>query len=401
MMIAQFAGSVVLFLFLVFWPGRTLACAKSLALWSSGLLLSGFGTFFLGQRGEIPDLLSIVAANFLVTLGIGLCCGGFAMFLGQRSRIWFFAMLAFVWLVLCAYPGFYESFIARMNYAQGALILSFSWVAWLAFKRNRENLYSAKLLGVTALIEVAAFVWCTVHQNLLNLPSFEASFPKSFMTVYLVTVLFCICMFALLPAAMVIERTLQGFRAKAFQDELTHLANRRAFLRDSEEWLWDSQEEKGKFYSVVLFSLDKLEDVNKKFSHAMGDALLQLFGRLLKDGVPGKAIPGRIGNAEFAVFLPEADQELAHLTAQRICRRFGVECKQASQGKLAGTASVGLVTTSSETLLDRAMEAAERGLQKAQKKGAAQIVAVNLSSNGREIRDAKLIGFSSLRKKAA
>eukprot|EP00903_Cladosiphon_okamuranus_P001520 g1518.t1 len=221
------------------------------------------------------------------------------------------------------------------------------------------------------------------------------------MTVYLVTVLFCIGMFALLPAAMVIERTLQGFRAKALQDELTHLANRRGFLRGAEDWLWESQEKEGKFYSVILFSLDNLEDVNEKFSQAMGDALLQLFGRILKDGVTGKATSGRIGNAEFAVFLPEADQEFAHLTAQRICRRFGVECEQASKGKLTGTASVGLITTSSETLLDRAMEAAERGLQKARKKGTAQIIAMNLSSNGRQIKDANLKSFSSLRKKAA
>ena len=137
--IAQFAGSVVVFLFLVFWPGRTIACARSLALWSTGLFLSGFGTLLIALRGEIPDLLSIVAANYLVTLGAGLCCSGFAVFLGLRSHIWFFALLAFGWLVLCVYPDFYNSLVARVNYAQGALILSFLWLSWMAFRRNREK----------------------------------------------------------------------------------------------------------------------------------------------------------------------------------------------------------------------------------------------------------------------
>ena len=103
-MVAEFVGSAILFLFYLFWPGRSGACARSLALWSAGMLLAGFGTVLLAMRGGIPDVLSIVAANFLVILGTGMRRSGFAVFLGRRSHVWVFAALALSWLVFCTFP---------------------------------------------------------------------------------------------------------------------------------------------------------------------------------------------------------------------------------------------------------------------------------------------------------
>jgi diguanylate cyclase (GGDEF)-like protein len=147
--------------------------------------------------------------------------------------------------------------------------------------------------------------------------------------------------------------------------------------------------------------MDQFKSVNERFGQAMGDALLQLFARILKDTLVENAISGRVGGAGFAVFLPEGNKELAHLTAQRICRRFGLECQEASGGRLMVTASVGLVSASVSTPLERAMEAAEGGLHRAKKQGRAQIVTMDLAPNGRLIKDAKRTGFSVLRKKAA
>jgi len=399
-MVAEFAGSAILFLFYLFWPARTGACARSLALWSLGMFLAGFGTVLLAMRGTIPDLFSIVAANFLVILGTGMRRSGFAVFLGERSHVWVFAVLALSWLVFCSFPSFYDSFLSRVNYVQSVLILSGLWVVWMAFWQNREKLYSARMLGLTTLVETAGFLWFTAHQNLLQFPSFLSVFPEGFMKVYLLTILFAIIMTIVLPASMVIERTLLGFKEKAHQDDLTGLSNRRAFLHKAEDWIGTHGAPDDR-YSVILFDMDDFKTVNDRFSQAMGDALLQLFARILKDTLGETAVPGRISSTQFAVFQPESSKEMALLAAQRICRRFGVECQEASRGKLMVTASVGLVTANSGTRLERSVEAAERGLQKAKKQGCAQIVAMELAPNGRLIKDVKRAGFSALRKKAA
>ena len=399
-MIAEFAGSVILFLFYMFWPGRSVACSRSLALWSAGMFLAACGTVLLAFRGTIPDLFSIVAANFLVILGTGLRRSGFAVFLGRSGHVWVFATIAFAWLVLCQFPEFQDNFLTRVNYVQSVLILSGLWVVWMAFFENREKLYSARMLGMTTLVETAGFMWFTFHQNILLFPSFQSTFTEGFMSTYLITVLFSIIMTIVLPASMVIERSLHGFREQALQDDLTALPNRRAFLNDAEDWIASNSSPKG-IYSLILFDMDQFKSVNERFGQAMGDALLQLFARILKDTLVENASSGRVGGAGFAVFLPEGNKELAHLTAQRICRRFGLECQEASGGRLMVTASVGLVSASVSTPLERAMEAAEGGLHRAKKQGRAQIVTMDLAPNGRLIKDAKRTGFSVLRKKAA
>jgi|GEM_PF-1432769 len=399
-MIAEFAGCLILLLFLLFWKSRSPACTRSLVLWSSGMFLAGGGTLLIAMRGVIPDGFSIIAANTLIIMGTGLRRSGFAAFLGLRPFVKVTFAVAVLWLALCFYPPFRDDLLARVNFVQTYLILTCLSVVWMAFREQKNVLYTARLLGLTTLIECAGYMWFTVNQNVLDYADFTAAFHENFMTIYLVTVLFSMIMTILLPACMVVERSLQGFKEQAYQDSLTGLPNRRAFLNDAESWLEGRKHADGTF-SLIMFDLDNFKSVNDRFSHAMGDAVLQLFGRVLKDMLGNSAIPGRIGGEEFAVFLPGCGKEMALLTTQRICRRFSVECQEASQGKLIVTTSVGLVAADGKVGLERVMEAADRGLYKAKRQGRAQIVTMDLAPNGRLRKSIADTGFSSLRRKAA
>lgn len=399
-MIAEFAGSVILLLFYLFLPTRNADSRRSLAMWSLGMFLAACGTVLIAMRGTIPDALSIIAANFLIILGTGMRRSGFAVFLGLRGHVWLFAVMATAWLVLCTFPAFMDSFLMRLNYVQGILIISGLWVVGMAVFENREKLYSVRLLAGVTLLECAGFMWFTLNQNILLFPTFLSTFTEDFTVIYLVTLLFSMIMTIVLPASMVIERSLQRFREKASQDDLTGLANRRALFDASEDWL----KENGtgdKPYSLLFFEMDDFKTVNEKYSTAMGDALLQLFARILKDTLAEAALAGRLSGTKFAVFLPDADKELAHLSAQRLCRRFALGCQEASGGKLVVTISVGAVSTGGRTGLSRAMVTAQRALDKARKQGKAQIVTLGLDANG-TIRKARgQSAFSTLRKTAA
>ncbi|GAB4576496.1 MAG: hypothetical protein Tsb0019_00090 [Roseibium sp.] len=400
LVIAGFAGSSVLLLFCRFWPEKSTAATRSLAMWSSGMFLVACGTVLIALRGSIPDGLSIIGANFLLILGIGLRRSGFAVFLGQRGHVWLFSVLGIAWLVMSLHPAFLDSFLFRVNYVQSVLILTALWVVFMAFFENTDKLRSVTLLGVTTLLECAAFAWFALNQNVLLFPSFLSAFPEGFMTVFLVTLLFSMIMTIVLPVAMVIEQSFHVFREKAAQNDVTGLPNRRAFYDDANDWHRESKAA-GQDYSVMVFDIEELNAVREKYSPAMGDALLQLFARVLKDSPADHAFAGHFGGTEFAFLLPGSDAGLARLTAERMRRQFGLGCHQASAGKLTVSVGVGLVTAGTGMRPGRAIQAAERALAKARKRGSGQIVDVDLTPGGASKKDVGNAAFGVVTKKAA
>ena len=400
LMVAEFAGSAILFLFYLFWKSSSQSFAQSLLLWSIGMFLAACGTLLIALRGTIPDGLSIVVANALIIMGTGFRRSGFAAFLRLRGLISVYVVIATSWVALCYYPPFMESFLARANFVQAVLIFSSLWVVLMAVAQNPERLYSVRILGVTTLIETTGYLWFSFHQNQNLFPTFQSTFSENFLITYLVIVLFAITMTIVLPVTMVIERSLLHFKEQASHDDLTGLSNRRAFLDETRDWI-EAHRARKQDYSLIQFELDQFDDVRQKFGGALGDALLQLFSHLLKDASVSSAVPGRTSDHEFLLFLPKADEEFAMLTAQRICRRFGLECQEASEGKLVVTVSVGIVSTNAATSIEPAMERVANNLGKARRKGHAQIVTSDLvkreTSDGGSARK----GLFALKRKAA
>lgn len=400
LMIAEFAGSAILLLFYLYWPVKNLAVSRSLAMWSAGLFLAACGTVLIGLRGSLPDGLSVMAAHFLLILAIGLRRAGFAVFLGLRGHLWVFAIIATGWLVMSLFPAFSDSALFRMNYFQSCLILTGLWVVAMAFLENPDKLHTARLLGVTTLIECAAFALFTFNQNTLLFSSMLSAFPQGVMSVYLVALLISTIMSIVLAASLVVEKSSRQIEEKALLNDLTGLPVRSAFHDTAEEWIQENRET-GKVYSLILFNMDELKSVSDKYSPAMADALLLLFARILKDTLDKAAVAGHFGNTEFAVFMPDANQELAQLTAQRLCRRFSLGCQEASGGKLTISVNVSLITAGVTGHQGQVSETAESGLEKADKKGSHEFIAVDLTPGGSPQKTADSSAFSTIRKKAA
>ncbi|MBI2762022.1 MAG: PAS domain S-box protein [Chloroflexi bacterium] len=89
-------------------------------------------------------------------------------------------------------------------------------------------------------------------------------------------------------------------RRLAMRDELTGLANRRAFLERLGDEISRARRHATPF-SLVLLDLDGLKDLNDTFGHQAGDAALRHFARALRRAVRTKDLVARIGGDEFAV----------------------------------------------------------------------------------------------------
>lgn len=107
----------------------------------------------------------------------------------------------------------------------------------------------------------------------------------------------------------------------AMTDELTKIANRRAFfIKGSEEIL------RARRYhlplSLIMLDIDRFKLINDTLGHDSGDYALQCVAASLTEGVREVDVVGRLGGEEFGVLLPNTKMEDALKLAERL--RVGI-----------------------------------------------------------------------------
>ncbi len=94
---------------------------------------------------------------------------------------------------------------------------------------------------------------------------------------------------------MRLERQTRLLERLSNTDPLTSLANRRAFIDLSEQWL-----QRGPL-AVAMIDLDHFKHINDRLGHACGDQALVHAAKLLRDSAPEDARLARIGGEEFGL----------------------------------------------------------------------------------------------------
>ncbi|MDT0411402.1 MULTISPECIES: GGDEF domain-containing protein [Streptomyces] len=97
--------------------------------------------------------------------------------------------------------------------------------------------------------------------------------------------------------------------SRARRDPLTGLWTRDAFTRKARRLLRDERA------VVVLADVDRFKQVNDRYGHAAGDALLASVARRLAHAAGRAGVCGRLGGDEFAAVLIDADGTAADLLA--------------------------------------------------------------------------------------
>jgi len=111
---------------------------QALAQWSVGFFLGAVGLALIGERGRIPDVWSIVAANALIAAAYGIMWKGVRTFEGRSSRPVFVYAGAVVWILACAIPAFYTTGNAR-GLLITAIGIAYSLIAAVELWRGEAN----------------------------------------------------------------------------------------------------------------------------------------------------------------------------------------------------------------------------------------------------------------------
>ncbi len=94
--------------------------------------------------------------------------------------------------------------------------------------------------------------------------------------------------------------------------------------------------------SLIMFDLDHFKDVNDRYGHLCGDAVLASVGRRMKEVLRGSDLKCRYGCEEFLVLLPETPLHGARRVAETLRREIAERPVQWEGEALTITASFGL-----------------------------------------------------------
>jgi diguanylate cyclase (GGDEF)-like protein len=129
---------------------------------------------------------------------------------------------------------------------------------------------------------------------------------------------------------------------RAQHDALTGLANRALFAALAGHQVERAKRARGRF-SILFLDLDGFKEVNDRFGHDAGDALLIELAARLRGALRGSDVAARLGGDEFVVLVEGADAGAAGALADKL--RAALEAPYEIAGeKVRCPASIGIAT---------------------------------------------------------
>lgn len=173
-------------------------------------------------------------------------------------------------------------------------------------------------------------------------------------------------------AALAAER--EKLRALNDLDELTRLANRGAFNRYCAAILSEGAFS-GRTIAMLLIDVDHFKEYNDHYGHMAGDDCLRVIAERIAGTIRSSGdFVARFGGEEFIGCVLDVTPGQAELLAERICegvRALDIEHAGRTDGPDQVTVSVGIATATISTgsSIDALIEAADRALYAAKRKG--------------------------------
>jgi diguanylate cyclase (GGDEF)-like protein/PAS domain S-box-containing protein len=157
---------------------------------------------------------------------------------------------------------------------------------------------------------------------------------------------------------------------RAHFDYLTGIYNRGHFMELAEQELARAVRY-GKELAVFMMDLDNFKQINDRYGHKVGDAVLKKFALVCQATLRTVDILGRMGGEEFAILLPETDKAMAAEVAERLRASIASALVPLEAGlPVRFTVSIGVAAMlSRDDNIDLLLSAADQALYQAKNSG--------------------------------
>ncbi|KQW32524.1 GGDEF domain-containing protein [Acidovorax sp. Root402] len=343
-----------------------------LGRWAAALLVNAIGHLLIMLRGLIPDVLSIVVGNLMLS----------SVFVGMIAAVYQFQGRPVRWPLLLAPPllvlvfvsVFIDNFPARVSFVGLVIGLQAVWALLAALSHRHATVGRGQWLLVAGLLLEAvvlggrALVAISTHTEATNILQSSALQTLTFLATFSVVLVSSVGF-----VFMSRDRADENNRVLAALDPLTGVANRRSLIAALDRDVARAQRMREPM-ALMMVDIDHFKDVNDQYGHPAGDRVLCSVVNVLRQRVRAQDLVGRYGGEEFMVLLPDTGLVGAEQLARELCKAVE-ESRCPADGVpgpgIAVTVSIGVFGGRLESgdSWDMLIAAADRALYQAKNNG--------------------------------
>ncbi|MDQ0083414.1 diguanylate cyclase (GGDEF)-like protein [Variovorax boronicumulans] len=351
------------------------ATIQGLDEWSQAPLMAFVSTMLFAARGFFPDFLTIVVANFVLYQACILYYAGSQKFLlGRRDTRGWTVLNGCLALAMFWFSSVKPDFETRLLLITLAVSALFFFHAQL-YMRHEGRVFGKRLMIGLLLAQalVAGLRFLSVVAGLAGSSLMDGTWIQS---LYISMYSFTVLLLSIAVILMATDRVHTEFEYLATRDPLTGALNRRAVL-DACGAVFASGRRR---MALLMVDLDHFKDINDRFGHQMGDAVLREAVGRMQRAIGDKGLLGRYGGEEFVVLLPDVGKaeamEIAARLKQNIDEPFPADSPMAAVGSMA--VSIGVAASESgmgSIGVDDVLALADAALYRAKAMGRDQVIA--------------------------
>lgn len=290
----------------------------SISRWTLGILTQATAWILYGLRDQVPDWLSIVIGNALLSLAFAKQIQAVRVFGGLRSTpTSIYTPVLAVLLDEIVFTYLMPSMRLRLLTATPLFCLQMvhggvSLIGTQQSTRRSRRLTAAAFFALAAVLGARVVYHAVIVETLAN--AFWAS-PMQ-------TIVFAFA--SLFPVIatlgfvlMCSDRLHIELERQATIDPLTGISNRRTLNAQAVQALARVRRH-DRPLALLLVDVDHFKQVNDGYGHGAGDQALQLLAATLQHTLRDEDLLGRLGGEEFVAVLPESDEGAARTSAERV-----------------------------------------------------------------------------------
>lgn len=289
-----------------------------LARWAAALLVNAIGHLLIMLRGLVPDVLSIVVANVLLS----------GVFVGMIAALYQFQGRPARWLLLftpCILVGafvaaFMDNFPARASFVGLVIGLQALWALATALERRHATVGRGQWLLVGGLaLEALVLAGRALVAAAGSGPAMSILQGSTLQTLTFMGTFSVVLVGSMGFVFMSRDRADENNRLMAALDPLTGVANRRSLIAALDRDV-SRAVRTGESIALMMVDIDHFKLVNDRYGHPVGDQVLCHVVKVLGERVRAQDLLGRYGGEEFMLVLPDTSLGGAVQLASALCK---------------------------------------------------------------------------------